>query len=192
MTGSSAHCMARCRIEVPSVRALGSWSEVRLSSPSAGGDCSLMAFEMAVVSPLRSASKTRKSFTLCSIDEPVGVAMCCEGCEGDEGLKASWCGAAVVAMLVETCGGRCGFAMVRWARGCGCPDDDDGGRGWASEAADELAGEGGSMAMLLVVLLLSSVLERVRLRAFLTLLDLERLCLAGGDWLSVGSTSHGR
>jgi hypothetical protein len=55
MTASSAHWMARCRIDVP--------SSLMLSSPFA-------ALEMAAVSPFLSASKTLNRRTLCSMLAP--------------------------------------------------------------------------------------------------------------------------
>jgi hypothetical protein len=65
--------MARCSIDVPSVRVLGSDSDDLPSSLSDGADCSRIALDMAAVSPLRSDSKTLNSFTDCSMDEALGV-----------------------------------------------------------------------------------------------------------------------
>ena len=113
MTGISAHCMARWSIDVPSVRVLGRDSEDRPSSPSDGADCSLIALDMAPVSPLRSDSKTRNSFTDCSIDEALGFGDAGEGWKlGEEGLRPS-VGAPTLDMLEDRCG-RCFFDKLRW------------------------------------------------------------------------------
>src|SRR5690242_1647302 len=167
ITGSSAHCIARCRIDVPSVRALGSESDVRPPSLSHGGDdCSRMALEIAVVSPLRSDSNTRNNFTDCSIEPPLTV-----GEDGDAGcwLLLLSLGPPVVAIV----GGafeRSFLERLRW-----WPLDT----GELSEACDELGGE-----LLAVFVVLPSagvdepsVFEVTLLSMFLTLCDLERLCL---------------
>jgi len=92
ITGISAHCIARCKIVVPSSRP----PEARASEeplPSASlavADCSLIAFEIAPVSPLRSDSKILKSFTDCSIDAPLVVGEEGDGAWfGEAGARAS-------------------------------------------------------------------------------------------------------
>jgi len=55
------------------VRALGSCSDERPFSPSVGADCSRIALDMAVVSPLRRDSNTLNSFTDCSIEVDLDV-----------------------------------------------------------------------------------------------------------------------
>lgn len=165
MTGISAHCMARCRIEVPSVRALGSWRDDLGSSPSVAPDWSLIARDMAAVSPFRSDSNTLNSFTDCSIDVPLGaVGDKGAGCwwAGDVGL--SWAGAEpAVDMVAERCG-RCFLERVRaWPGGC-----------------EDVAEAGGEVSLApLGSGVVTSVLEETRVRRFLTALDLERLCLRG-------------
>lgn len=78
-------------MDVPSVRALGNDNDDLPSSLSEGADCSRIALEMAAVSPLRSDSKTRNSFTDCSIEEALGAAGELGGCWklGEEGVEPS-------------------------------------------------------------------------------------------------------
>jgi hypothetical protein len=161
--------MARCRMEVPSVRALGSCSDDRLSSPSDGADWSLMALEMAAVSPLRSDSKTLNSFTDCSIDVDLAV-----GELGDcwklaaEGLRLS-CPAPELDMLVE----RCGFCFLDTLRLC----PEGGVLACGGCELDETAVPGGLLSLPLPSVVGTSVLDVTRERRFFTLADLERLCL---------------
>jgi hypothetical protein len=167
MTGTSAHCMARCRIEVPSVRALGSCSDDLPSSPSVGPDWSRIAFDIAAVSPLRSDSNTLNSLTDCSIELDLAVGEL-GGCSKlvAEGLWLP-CPAPVVDMLVERCG-LCFLDRVRL-----CPDV----AGLSCEGCElaETAVLGGEVSLPSVVG--ASVLEATRDRRFFTLADLERLCL---------------
>lgn len=166
ITGNSAHWMARCKIEVPSVRALGSESDVLAPSASLEPDCSRIALDMAAVSPLRSDSNTRNSLTDCSIDPPLTV--------GDVGDAGCW---LLLLSLgppdVDMAGGMFGcsfFERLRWWPVTG----------ELSEACDELGGE---LLAVLVVLASAdvgappSVFEVTLLSMFFTLCDLERLCL---------------
>lgn len=175
MTGTSAHCMARCRIDVPSVRALGSCSDDLLSSPSVDPAWSLMALDIAAVSPFLSDSNTLNSFTDCSIEvDLVGELGDCWKLEA-EGLRLSW-PAPALDMLVE----RCGFCFLDRLRLCPEGDVTD----CEGCELEEMAVLGGLVSLLLplpVPLLPSvvgtSVLDVTRERRFLTLADLERLCL---------------
>lgn len=168
ITGISAHCIARCNMDVPSVRALGNDSDDLSSSLSDGADCSLMALAMAVVSPLRSDSKTRNSFTDCSIDEAFAVlGEVGDGWKfGDEGLRPS--AVLTLDMLAERCG-RCFLERLRWWPGRCC---DEAPR--CEPAADEPGGEESLMSVLV-----TSFLEDTRPSMCLTFCDFDRLWLLG-------------
>ena len=133
-----------------------------------------MALEMAVVSPLRSASKTRNSLTDCSIDPPLIV--------GDDGAAGFWL-LPLPSLVPSMAGGLLGASFwekVRWWPATGEP----------SEACDELGGE--LLAVLVAVLPAAgvdvpSVLDATLLSMCLTLCDLERLCLRG---IKYQSQSH--
>jgi hypothetical protein len=160
---------------VPSVRALGSWSDARPPSLSPGADCSRMALDMAAVSPLRSDSKTRNSLTDCSMDPPLPV--------GDAGDAGCWLlppslGTAVVDVDVDMAGGALGrsfFDRLRWWPVTG----------ELSDACDELGGELFAVFVALPsadvdvpsVFDVPSFFDVTLLSMFLTLCDLERLCL---------------
>jgi hypothetical protein len=161
--------MARCSIEVPSVRVVGKDSDDLPSSLPDGADCSRMALDMAVVSPLRSDSNTRKSFTDCSIDDALGAV----GDVGDvwklgeEGLWPS-VGAPTLDMLVDRCGW-CLFERLRWWLGRFCEEEP----GCCEPAADEPGGEESLRSAVLV----TSLLDDTRPSMCFTFWDLLRLCV---------------
>jgi hypothetical protein len=161
--------MARCSIEVPSVRALGSCSDDLPSSLSEGADCSRMALDMAVVSPLRRDSNTRNSLTDCSIDDALGIVG--EAGDvwklGDEGLPPS-VGAPTLDMLADRCG-RCFLERLRWCPGRCCEEEP----GCCEPAADEPGGEESLRSAVLV----TSLLEDTRPSMCFTFWDLLRLCV---------------
>ena len=143
MTGTSAHCTARWRIEVPSVRV--AWKEGLPPSPSAGADCSRMALDIAAVSPFRSDSNTRNSLTDCSMEAGFAMGELGGGWKaGDVAAGSSCAERAFGTLFVERWVG-CFLERVRlcppppgWRRAWLCPVES-----WVPSdvAEDEAGGE---------------------------------------------------
>jgi hypothetical protein len=127
-----------------------------------------MALDMAAVSPFLSDSNTLNSFTDCSIDVDLAVGELGD-CEklAAEGLRLS-CPAPALDMLVE----RCGFCFLDRLRPCPEGDVMD----CEGCELEEMAVLGGLVSLPSEVVG-TSVLDVTRDRRFLTLADLERLCL---------------